>query len=218
MELPATIAARAESRVEVKKSVFLGVVAPAATVAEADAVIAAIRKEHYSARHHCTALIMGDAAEIQRSNDDGEPSGTAGAPMLAVLRHHTLTNVVAVVTRYFGGTLLGAGGLVRAYTDAVSQALANASIVHAVSATRFALGCGYDVLGDFEKTLRGWLGGHHALLEATAYDPEPSFTIAVDDEELEALNAFLGPWLGRVTIAELGAGRISRTTSSNAEP
>ncbi|WP_344414238.1 YigZ family protein [Pseudonocardia ailaonensis] len=95
-------------------------------VTDADAaaeVVAAVRREHWSASHHCTALRIGPAAEIQRSSDDGEPAGTAGVPMLEVLTRRELTDVVAVVTRWFGGTKLGAGGLVRAYGSAVSEAL-----------------------------------------------------------------------------------------------
>ncbi len=88
---------------------------PVPSVAAADAVVARVRKEHWDARHHCVALVVGPHADQQRSTDDGEPSGTAGIPMLEVLRHRHVTDVVAVVTRYFGGVLLGAGGLVRAY-------------------------------------------------------------------------------------------------------
>lgn len=85
--------------------------------------IDAIRRRHHDARHHCTAFVIGPDAMLQRSNDDGEPAGTAGAPMLEVLVRRGVSDVVAVVTRWFGGTLLGAGGLVRAYGDAVGLAL-----------------------------------------------------------------------------------------------
>lgn len=93
-------------------------------------VIIAARKRHPDARHHCSAFVLGPDAAVQRSNDDGEPSGTAGAPMLEVLNGRGVSDVVAVVTRYFGGTLLGAGGLVRAYGDAVSAALDEAGVQH----------------------------------------------------------------------------------------
>ncbi|MFI5429571.1 IMPACT family protein [Aeromicrobium sp. UC242_57] len=91
--------------------------------AEARELIDAVRREHHDARHHCTAFVIGHDAMLQRSNDDGEPSGTAGAPMLEVLTRREISDVVAVVSRWFGGTLLGAGGLVRAYGDAVAAAL-----------------------------------------------------------------------------------------------
>jgi len=113
---PSTIAGPVEHELVVKKSRFLALVRPVADVPEADAVVAAVRKKHWDARHHCVALVVGPHAEQQRSTDDGEPSGTAGVPMLEVLRRRDLTDLVVVVTRYFGGVLLGAGGLVRAYS------------------------------------------------------------------------------------------------------
>ena len=85
--------------------------------------IAQIKKEHHKANHSCSAMIVGDDGQIKRSSDDGEPSGTAGVPMLTVLEKQGLTNVVAVVTRYFGGIKLGAGGLIRAYSGSVAHAI-----------------------------------------------------------------------------------------------
>ncbi|MDR1237994.1 MAG: IMPACT family protein [Propionibacteriaceae bacterium] len=197
------------AKIDVKRSIFFGCVAPAGTIAEAEAVIATIRKEHYSARHHCTAMILGDTADLQRSNDDGEPAGSAGAPMLSVLRHHGLTNVVAVVTRYFGGTLLGVGGLIRAYTDAVSLALAQATIVSYVPALGYELACGYAVLGDFEQVLRSWLANHHADLAAVSYDPGPKFSVLVAETAETDFVALLAPWLPRgVTSTVSAAGKL----------
>jgi uncharacterized YigZ family protein len=204
-----TLEKAVSARVEAKKSVFLGRVVPVGTIAAADAVIAEIHKEHYSARHHCTALILGDTAGLQRSNDDGEPSGSAGAPMLSVLRHHHLTDVVAVVTRYFGGTLLGVGGLVRAYTDAVAQALAQAVIVTHIPAVSCELSCGYDVLGDFEQVLRGWLSAHNADLAEVGYDPGPSFKVLVAESDAAAFTALLAGWLPKgVTSSALTPARM----------
>lgn len=120
-----TAAGQARAEIEVKRSRFLACVAPADTEAEARAIIDAERAAHPKARHWCTAFVLGPDARTQRCNDDGEPAGTAGAPILEVLTGHGLTNVVAVVTRYFGGTLLGAGGLVRAYGEATSAAVAS---------------------------------------------------------------------------------------------
>ncbi|MGB6126339.1 MAG: YigZ family protein [Gordonia sp. (in: high G+C Gram-positive bacteria)] len=114
---------------EVKRSKFLAVVRRVDTEDEAREMIADLRREFRDARHHCTAFVLGARGEVTRSNDDGEPSGTAGAPMLEVLRGAELSDVCAVVVRWFGGTLLGAGGLVRAYSDAVTLALASAPVV-----------------------------------------------------------------------------------------
>jgi len=113
----------------VERSRFLTTLEPVADVEDLGAVVARVRKEFPDARHHCTASVLGQDGELQRSNDDGEPAGTAGAPMLAALHGAGVTGVVAVVTRYFGGVLLGTGGLVRAYGSSVSQALQEAGIV-----------------------------------------------------------------------------------------
>jgi uncharacterized YigZ family protein len=116
-----TVARGAEAEIEVKRSRFLCTVERIGDEAAARAVVEGIRKQHWDARHHCSAFRLHP--DVDRSSDDGEPAGTAGAPMLDVLRGHDLRDVVAVVTRWFGGTLLGAGGLVRAYGDAVRAAL-----------------------------------------------------------------------------------------------
>jgi uncharacterized YigZ family protein len=209
------LAQDAASRVEVKKSVFLGLVAPVETAAQADEIISRVRKEHYSARHHCTAMILGDQGDIQRSNDDGEPSGTAGAPMLAALRHRGLTNVVAVVTRYFGGTLLGTGGLIRAYTDAVNQALETAAIVSYEPANGYLLTTDYATLGDFEQVLRSWLAANPAKLARVDYDPAPEFSIIVSNRVEESLHTMLAPWLDRgVEVSDLGATKIAVSNRS----
>ena len=118
-----TIARDGESEIEVKGSRFLCDLRRVPDEAAARAVVADLRRTHWDARHHCTAFVIGPAPALERSSDDGEPAGTAGAPMLEVLRGAGVSDVVAVVTRWFGGTLLGAGGLVRAYGDAVRAGL-----------------------------------------------------------------------------------------------
>lgn len=125
----------AEATLEVKRSVFAAHVERADDEQAARAVIAAARARAPEARHHCSAFIVEvpHAQPVERSSDDGEPPGTAGTPMLDVLRGSGLTNVVAVVTRHFGGVLLGTGGLVRAYTDAVAAALADVPRVRPVT-------------------------------------------------------------------------------------
>lgn len=124
-----TIAKSVDAEIEIRKSRFLALVSPASTEAAARTVIAERRAAHPKARHHCTAFILDPDSRTRRFSDDGEPAGTAGAPILDVLSGHELTSVVAVVTRYFGGTLLGAGGLVRAYGQAASAAVEAATIV-----------------------------------------------------------------------------------------
>ncbi|MGZ6942172.1 MAG: YigZ family protein [Oryzihumus sp.] len=134
-----TVARTASVEVEVKRSRFLGHVERVDDEEQARAVVERARREHWDARHHCSAFVLGPGAEVQRSNDDGEPSGTAGAPMLEVLRGREVSDVVAVVTRWFGGVLLGAGGLVRAYSDAVRAALDEAGTL------KRRLSCLFDV-------------------------------------------------------------------------
>ncbi len=113
----------------VERSRFVTTLEPVEDVAGLDDVVARVRREFPDARHHCTASVLGEDGELHRSSDDGEPAGTAGAPMLAALHGAGVTGVVAVVTRYFGGVLLGTGGLVRAYGGSVTAALAEAGVV-----------------------------------------------------------------------------------------
>ncbi|MGT2682351.1 YigZ family protein [Streptococcus porci] len=118
-----TIAANGIVEEDIKKSRFICHLKRVETEEEARNYIAQIKKEHYKANHSCSAMIIGEDGQVKRSSDDGEPSGTAGIPMLTVLEKRELTNVVAVVTRYFGGIKLGAGGLIRAYAGSVAHAL-----------------------------------------------------------------------------------------------
>ncbi|MXQ48796.1 YigZ family protein [Streptococcus pneumoniae] len=124
-----TITSNHTTEEEIKKSRFICHLKRVTSEEEARDFIAAIKKEHYRANHSCSAMIIGENSEVKRSSDDGEPSGTAGVPMLTVLEKQELTNLVAVVTRYFGGIKLGAGGLIRAYTGSVAQALNEIGLV-----------------------------------------------------------------------------------------
>src|SRR5690625_3817449 len=118
-----------ENELEAKKSRFVCVLERVTDETAVREAVAHQRKIHHTARHHCSAYVLGDDADIQKSSDDGEPAGTAGMPMLEVLRRNELTNVVAVVSRYFGGVLLGAGGLVRAYGGAVAATIEQVGMV-----------------------------------------------------------------------------------------
>ena len=134
-----TIAAPVSATIEARRSRFLADLARAPTEEEARAVIDAARRAHHDARHHCSAFILGVDGRVERSNHDGEPSGTAGAPMLEVLRGSGLSDVVVVVTRWFGGTLLGTGGLIRAYSDAVAAALTHVTVHRVVAGVEGAV-------------------------------------------------------------------------------
>lgn len=114
-----------EGEIVEKKSRFIATVRKCGTEEEAEAFIEEMKKKYWDARHNCSAFVIGSRGELTRCSDDGEPSGTAGRPMLEVLTGSGIRNIAVVVTRYFGGTLLGTGGLVRAYTQAVKEGLAN---------------------------------------------------------------------------------------------
>lgn len=139
---------------EIKKSRFICHLARVADEDEAQAFVAAVRKQYWDARHNCTAFVVGDEHRRERSSDDGEPGGTAGVPMLEVLRRRGLTDTVAVVTRYFGGIKLGAGGLVRAYGNAVSEAVDEIGLLERRPVALLAVTVGHTRAGRLENDLR----------------------------------------------------------------
>lgn len=149
-----TVRGPAHAEIAVKRSRFLCRVEPVASEEAARAAVEEQRKRHWDARHHCSAFVLGPAGEVQRSSDDGEPSGTAGAPMLEVLRGREVTDVVAVVTRYFGGVLLGAGGLVRAYSEVVRAGLDVAGVRERRLLDRYVLEVPHLDAGRVEHALR----------------------------------------------------------------
>jgi uncharacterized YigZ family protein len=149
--MPLTLAHPVHSDLLIKKSRFLGCVQPVSGRAEALAIVERLRAEHPGAAHVCWALLAGGQSA---ANDDGEPGGTAGRPMLEVLRHQQLEGVLATVVRYFGGVKLGAGGLVRAYTDAVAQALLQAEKLPLQRTLRLACRVPYALEGLVRRELQ----------------------------------------------------------------
>ncbi len=145
-----TIEKRGAGEYDEKKSRFLGEAIPVSSKEEIDAELARIRKQYFDARHHCFAYVLGEKRDNRRFSDDGEPSGTAGVPILKVLDGAGIRNAVAVVTRYFGGTLLGTGGLVRSYTQAAQAALKDARIVRMCQCSIIGVEIDYSLL---DKTL-----------------------------------------------------------------
>lgn len=136
-----------------KKSRFIATLEPVETVEEAEVFIEKMKKKYWDARHNCHAFTVGVDMPLSRCSDDGEPSGTAGKPMLEVLLGKEIHNVAVVVTRYFGGTLLGTGGLVRAYTQAVQEGLSNCSIVEKNAGCLYSLDMDYTDLGKVQYQL-----------------------------------------------------------------
>lgn len=170
-----------------KKSRFLSVVEHVESEEEALAVIERERKKHYNARHHCFAYVIGQRHELQRCSDDGEPSGTAGKPILDVLLGKKLHNTVIVVTRYFGGTLLGTGGLVRAYSQAAQAGIAASVIITKKYGCKLTIQTDYTGLGKIQYLLaqRGILILH------SDYQEQVKMTVLVPEEEKKVLEAEL---------------------------
>ena len=149
-----TIAADGEAEIEVKRSRFRATLERVSTETQARDVVDRLRKDYWDARHHCSAFILGPDGQLQRSSDDGEPAGTAGAPMLEVLRGAGVSDVVAVVTRWFGGVLLGTGGLIRAYGDAVRAGLEQVGTLRRELLAEFTLELDHATAGKVEADLR----------------------------------------------------------------
>lgn len=138
----------------IQKSRFITYLARATTEEQAQAFISELKKKHHDANHNCSAYVIGERNEIQKANDDGEPSGTAGVPMLEVLKKRDLRDTVVVVTRYFGGIKLGGGGLIRAYGSGVSEALNAVGVVERIEHTVVSVNVDYTWLGKLENELR----------------------------------------------------------------
>lgn len=179
--------------IEIKRSRFITVLRRAGTEDEARELVAGLRREFHDARHHCSAYVIGPDRDVQRSSDDGEPSGTAGIPMLeALIKRETvngaadLSDVGAVVVRYFGGVLLGAGGLVRAYSESVSAALSLAPMVRRSRLRICAAEVPHAVAGRLENDLRAagftmagtGYGARHTVLRVAVADEPVAITAA----------------------------------------
>jgi uncharacterized YigZ family protein len=149
-----TVRRDGEAEVEVEKSRFLCTLARASDEVEARAVVDQVRRRHWNAGHHCNAFIVGPERAVEQANDDGEPPGTGGPPILAVLRGREVTDVVAVVSRWFGGVMLGTGGLSRAYADATRAALEKVGVVERVLQELCEVSVDIAAVGRLEHDLR----------------------------------------------------------------
>lgn len=172
---------------EVKKSIFIGYSAPIESEEEAIDFIKEIKTKHYDATHNCSAYIIGEDMMIQRFDDDGEPSGTAGIPMLEVLKRENLTNVVVVATRYFGGTLLGGGGLIRAYSKSSKIAI-DAGIVVDMK-EYFHLQIGYDYV--YHGKIVNYLETNNFKTINIDYTDKVNATVLVSKLDLEMVKSDL---------------------------
>ncbi|WP_026581056.1 YigZ family protein [Bacillus sp. J33] len=149
-----TVKGYGETEIVIEKSRFIAYVSRAETEEEAQDFIQTIKKKHSNATHNCSAYLIGENDQIQKANDDGEPSGTAGVPILEVLKKKQLKDTAVVITRYFGGIKLGAGGLIRAYSKATSEGLKAAGIVERKLMRIMHTKVDYTWLGKLENALR----------------------------------------------------------------
>lgn len=154
MDTYLTIKEKAEGIYKEKGSKFIALAYPVTTEDEVKDIIAGLKKEYYDARHHCYAYAIGAKGESFRANDDGEPSGTAGRPIYGQLLSHSVTNVLIVVIRYFGGTKLGVSGLIHAYKTAAADALSNAIIEERTVNDVYRISFAYPVMNDIMKLVK----------------------------------------------------------------
>ena len=190
---------------EIKKSRFICHAKRVYSEEEARDFITAIKKEHYKATHNCSAFIVGERSEIKRTSDDGEPSGTAGVPMLGVLENHNLTNVCVVVTRYFGGIKLGAGGLIRAYAGSVVLAVKEIGIIEIKEQAGIQIHMTYAQYQEYGNFLK-----EHNLIELeTNFTDQVDTMIFVDKERKDDIKADLIEFFnGKVTLTDKGLREV----------
>lgn len=185
---------------EEKKSIFIGHAKRVYNEEEAKAFINKIRSEHKEATHNVYAYIIGENLGIQRYSDDGEPQGTAGVPVLEVIKKNSVTDIAVVVTRYFGGVLLGAGGLVRAYSKGAALAIKKAGVVEKVKGCRLDIVADYDLLGKIQYVCaqNSW------HIENIEYTDRVKITLYCESSNIDAIKG---------NIIETTAGRAALSTS-----
>ena len=190
---------------EIKKSRFICHAKRVYSEEEARDFITAIKKEHYKATHNCSAFIVGERSEIKRTSDDGEPSGTAGVPMLGVLENHNLTNVCVVGTRYFGGIKLGAGGLIRAYAGSVALAVKEIGIIEIKEQAGISIQMSYAQYQEYGNFLK-----ENNLIELeTNFTDQVDTMIFVDKERKDDIKADLIEFFnGKVTLTDKGLREV----------
>lgn len=192
-----TVKGYGEREIVIKKSRFIAQVDRAESEEEAKAFVQRIKKKHWSAAHNCAAYVIGEGGGIQKASDDGEPGGTAGVPMLEVLLKKGLRDTVVVVTRYFGGIKLGAGGLIRAYGRAAAEGVFDAGIVKKSLVRSMTASFDYTWLGKIENEL----AGTHYMVNDTGYTDRVVMDILVPLGEEEAFAAWAaGLTSGQVEI------------------
>ncbi len=190
-----TIAKNVQASIIEKKSKFIATVCKVTSVEEADCCMQKLRKQYYDASHHCFAYQIGEKNDLQRSSDDGEPQGTAGKPILEVLQKEDLKNTLICVTRYFGGTLLGTGGLIRAYTKAAKEGILAAGIVEKQRIRIYTVTLSYTMVGKVQYLL----GERKYTLRDSSYLEDVSMQVEVPIED----EGSFSDWLINETAANV---------------
>ncbi|MBC1693829.1 YigZ family protein [Listeria welshimeri] len=196
-----TIQSDGKHEIIIEKSRFICHIMRVTTESEAQTFIQTIKKEHRDATHNCSAYIIGENDQFQKAHDDGEPSGTAGVPMLEVLKKKKLKNIAVVVTRYFGGTKLGAGGLVRAYGSAVSETIQTIGIVECTLATIIKCSLAYSLVGKIENALEQ----KNYQISDKEFTDKVVFHVFVDNDDIPHF---------RKWITEMANGQLELTEST----
>lgn len=187
MHIYKTTAENGTASYEIQKSRFIAYTSHVETEAEARDFVTAIKKKHFDARHNCSAWVLGADRSQQKSNDDGEPGGTAGNPILEAIKQHGLTNVVVVVTRYFGGIKLGAGGLIRAYSHTASLGLEATPCLEVKPFCLMEAEIDYSLLG----TVENWIRNEELRTGETAYLDKVTVRLLVEPADCEAISTEL---------------------------
>ena len=194
-----TIQKNSTNEIVINKSRFITYLFRVDTIEEVNDYLAQIRKKHYDATHNCYAYILGNNQEIQKASDDGEPQKTAGFPMLDVLKKQNLTNILAITTRYFGGIMLGAGGLIRAYSNSLSEALLHAEIYETKEYMKMSVSVSYAIYSQLEETLKNV----HIL--NTFYSDNVDIFIGVDPTMVDAISKDISNISsGKAIISKIG--------------
>ena len=194
-----TVEQLGQDEVVIEKSTFIGYAKPVENEEAALAFIQEIKKKHRDATHNVPAYVLGEHNEVQRCNDDGEPSGTAGVPVLEVLKKENVRNVAIVVTRYFGGIKLGTGGLVRAYTKGAKLALESAKIITRVLYQTVIVSVDYTLLGSLQNQLKLKQYG----IQDIVYEDVVHLHVWVEEEDVPNFKAQVIEWTnGRAAIAD----------------
>lgn len=188
-----------EHEIVIEKSRFITYLSRAECEEDAKNYIQMIKKMHPDATHHCSAFIYGTNSEYQRSSDDGEPSGTAGVPMLEVLRKNNMQDIVSVVVRYFGGIKLGAGGLIRAYSKSVSNALNEATLVEVKTMKEYMCEFNYDLIGQLDY----YFNKNNLVVLDKNYDEKVTYTYICENDITKDLMEISKGKISNIYLEEL---------------